>query len=74
MPDYSDVASRSIEPYCMNEVVCAAKRAPKRAKFFDQIEKSGTEVSYRCVDCRSCIKCKNGPHTEEINIQDANLN
>ena len=31
-------------------VVMAAKRAPRCLKQFEAIEKSGTEISYRCVD------------------------
>ena len=29
-------------------------RAPKCVKQFDDVEKAGTEVSFRCVDCRDC--------------------
>ena len=30
----------------------------------------GTEVNYRCVECRTCKKCKTGPQIEAISIQD----
>ena len=47
-----------------------SKRSPKCVKQFDKIEKAGTEVSYRCIDCRSCPKCKNGATFEAISIQE----
>ena len=50
--------------------VCAAKKAPKGVKRFDDMESAGTEVTYRCVDCRSCVKCKNGLRIEAISIQE----
>ena len=36
---------------CCPHCVYAAKRAPKCVKQFDEIENSGTEVTYRCVEC-----------------------
>ena len=47
-----------------------SKRSPKCVKQFDKIEKAGTEVSYRCIDCRSCPKCKNGASFDAISIQE----
>ena len=35
-----------------------------------KIEKAGSEVTYRCVDCRSCVKCKSGMRIEAISIQE----
>ena len=37
---------------------------------FDEIERAGTEVTYRCVDCRGCLKCKNGVRLDAISIQE----
>ena len=45
-------------------------RKPKCVRQFDEIEKAGSEVTYRCVDCRSCLKCKNGMRVEAISIQE----
>ena len=45
-------------------------RGPKKFKKFEKLEGSGISVSYRCVDCRNCLDCKNGPTTEEISIKD----
>ena len=55
--------------HCSN-LVCAAKRAPVNAKRFEEIEHSGSEVTFRCVDCRSCKKCKSGPKIEAISLQE----
>ena len=43
-------------------------RGPKNLKFFEKNENSGTNILYRCIDCRSCQECKNGPFTEEMSI------
>ena len=39
-------------------------------KLFEKIENTGTEVSYRCPDCRNCPHCKKGPRIEEIAIEE----
>ena len=39
-------------------------------KIFDEIETVGTEITFHCVDCRGCKKCKGGPQFESISIQD----
>ena len=48
----------------------AGKRPPKCVKQFDQVERAGTEITYRCVDCRDCIKCKYGGRVDSISIQE----
>ena len=57
-----------------SESVCvdayAARRPPKCIRQFDEVEKAGTEVTYRCVDCRGCPNCKFGERFESISIQD----
>ena len=55
---------------CVDDAAYVAKRAPKQAKIFDEIEASGTEVTFRCVDCRGCKRCKSGPQFESISIQE----
>ena len=37
------------------------------AKFW-QVENLGTEVAYRCITCRNCMKCKDGDLTEAISL------
>ena len=59
----------SCQSQCLNNVL-AAKSAPKNARIFEEIENAGSEVTYRCVDCRLCKTCKNGPRIEAISIQE----
>ena len=37
--------------------VYASKRAPQNLKVFEEIERAGTLISYRCCDCRECPNC-----------------
>ena len=43
-------------------------RSPKNLEFFERNENAGTNILYRCIDCRNCQECKNGPFTEEMSI------
>ena len=47
-----------------------ANRAPRNMKLHQQIEDAGTEVSYRCVDCRGCSNCKTSGRIESISIEE----
>ena len=47
----------------------ASKKSQKITRF-DQVESIGTEVSYRCVNCRNCQDCKNSQKIENISIQE----
>ena len=44
-------------------------RAPKCLKCFQILEETGTNISYRCPDCRNCMGCKKGPLVEETSIR-----
>ena len=33
-------------------------------------ENSGTEITYRCVECRNCLECNKGGKIESIRIQE----
>ena len=50
--------------------VCVARKPPKCVRQFDEIESAGTEVTYRYMDCRGCLKCKNGPRFDAMSIQE----
>ena len=65
-----DMLASDSETYCENNAACVANHTPKQVRFFDEIENTGTEVTYRCVDCRECKKCKCGPRIEAISIQE----
>ena len=64
----------SVDGYCcvhsVSSCVYAARRTPKCVRQFDEIERAGTEITYRCVDCRNCVKCKTSERVEAISIQD----
>ena len=63
----------SMYGYCciheMYSCVDATKRTPKCVREFDEIERAGTEITYRCVECRACVKCKTSGRIEAISIQ-----
>ena len=48
----------------------AARRPLKCVKQFDQVERAGTEVTFACVDCRDCAKCKDGGRVDATTIQE----
>ena len=48
--------------------VYASKRAPVCLKKFEEIEKAGTVISYRCCECRKCKECLRSSRIEEISI------
>ena len=47
-----------------------SKRTPKLYKRFEEVEKTGTIVSWRCVRCRSCPECKVGERVDNISVQE----
>ena len=46
------------------------RRPPKISQRFDKIENAGTEITYRCKDCRNCPECKKSDRFESISIQE----
>ena len=46
------------------------KSSLKESKLFEIAENAGTEITYRCVDCRNCSKCKKSSQIECISIQE----
>ena len=42
----------------------------KAAAIFEDVEKVGSEITYRCVKCRSCKECKNADHIEAKSIKE----
>ena len=47
-----------------------ARKSPKCIKVFDEIETAGTEVTFRCPDCRGCEKCKKSKRVDAISNQE----
>ena len=46
----------------------AAQRGPQNLKLFEEIEKAGTIISYRCCDCRACKNCLKASRIDEVSI------
>ena len=46
------------------------KRKPRKVKVFEDIENSGTEINFRCLNCRNCAECRKGPLIENLSIQE----
>ena len=47
-----------------------SRKPPECVKRFDAIEEVGSAVTYRCVDCRGCQNCLNGPRIDAVSIQE----
>ena len=63
--NYLDV----LVPLRSENITNVCKKAPKCAREYDEIERAGTEVTYRCTDCRGCLKCKNVERIDALSIQ-----
>ena len=48
----------------------AAQRGPQNLKLFEEIEKAGTIISYRCCDCRVCKNCLRASRIDEVSIEE----
>ena len=46
------------------------QRIPRCVKVFDEVERVGTEISYRCVGCRNCQECKRSSRIDSVSIQE----
>ena len=60
----------AVDSFSGMENVALTRKPPPCVQQFDLIEQSGTEVTFRCVDHRDCIKCKNGPRVDAISVQE----
>ena len=46
------------------------KKPPKCVKTFDEIDSAGTEVSFRCIDCRGCETCKKSERVDAVSFEE----
>ena len=46
---------------------CVVARKEKR---FEEVENAGSEILYRCIDCRECGKCKHGEQIEMLSYRE----
>ena len=42
----------------------------KAQRLFQQVEETGSEINYRCVNCRQCKDCKNPNEVEAVSIKE----
>ena len=50
--------------------VLTIHRLPRKSHVFDKMETAGTELTYRCKNCRDCPECKKSDRFESISIQE----
>ena len=50
--------------------VLTIHRPPRKSQVFDKMETTGTEITYRCKDCRHWPECKKSDRFESISIQE----
>ena len=53
---------------CHANEACYSLR--EQAKEFDEAERIGSELTYRCIKCRACADCKKGELLEETSLQE----
>ena len=46
------------------------KRPPKCVRTFDEIDSAGTEVSFRCIQCRGCDTCKKSERVDSVSFEE----
>ena len=70
--DVSLLGNKALESQMVDEgdECFIAKRAPRNMKIHEQVESAGTEVTYRCVDCRGCSNCKTSGRIESISLNE----
>ena len=70
---YDDI--QSFQEFCfddqpLNEESTCHFLTAKKQKRFEEVECAGSEILYRCVNCRNCQKCRNGERIEYASIKD----
>ena len=64
----SDVVAAVPETKQMSHAFVSRK--PKALNSFEKLESTGINISYHCIGCRDCTKCKNGALIENISVQE----
>ena len=67
---YNDVEEDENNSVILDEFQQSIFINAKKQRQFEVVENAGSEVNFRCVDCRSCSKCKHGEQIELINISE----
>ena len=61
---------RALDSHSDGHEALLARKPPKCVKTFDEVETAGTEVTFRCIDCRGCEKCKKSKRVDAISHQE----
>ena len=48
----------------------ATRKALKKSRLFETVENAGTDINYRCVNCRNCSDCRKSEQIQCISIQE----
>ena len=54
----------------LNECLALCSSCPEQLKYFENTENAASEISYRCINCRQCQKCKDGEHIKFTSIKE----
>ena len=46
------------------------RKALKKSRLFETVENAGTDINYRCVNCRNCSDCRKSEQIQCISIQE----
>ena len=49
---------------------CSQCGISRKQRQFNEVESAGSEIQYRCIDCRKCGNCKNPDHIEMLSIRE----
>lgn len=60
---YESYKEREDQKHCTSLVT-------RNQKIFDQVENAGSEITYRCINCRDCKECKHHDNIESISIKE----
>ena len=60
----------STETNSLISEVCICRRLPQQVKQFKMVDNAGTEIDFRCVDCRDCPICLKSPRLEQASIEE----
>ena len=55
--------SKNVEPLQSNMLV-------RNLKMFEEVENAGSEISYRCSNCRSCKTCKEDARADMMSVKE----
>ena len=59
-------------PLTMDESICQSCHVltASQQRHFEEVENAASEILYRCITCRKCLKCRNGEQIEHISVKE----